>query len=336
MNRPTFTKGGMGLKEYRRARRVGLTAILCALILRLWAAGLPEMIISWVTQPNIAAFLIYLETGRDVRFSSSSEVFSPDFVESPPPSLPEPTEPPIPSFSDVESIDLYYAALVEPDIPSLLAQPLRWDLRGEDPTVLILHTHSTESYTQMGEDYVETSDWRTLDEDYNMLSIGHRVGEILAQNGITAIQDRTLHDYPSYNGSYTDARKSIKAYLEEYPTIQLILDLHRDASGGEGGQMRTHANINGTDSAQLMIVLGTNHENYEENLSLGLKLHAQLEHSCSGIMRPLQLRASRFNQDLCTGGLLIEVGAAGNTHAEALRAAEELGKAIVALALGTE
>ncbi|MBQ8622563.1 MAG: stage II sporulation protein P [Oscillospiraceae bacterium] len=324
------------MKDFRRARRVGLTAILCALLMRLWAAGVPEKVAAWLTEPNTAAFLIYLETGRDVRFSSSSEVFSPDFVESPPPAIPEPTEAPIPSFSDAQSIEIYYAADKNPDIEGLLSEPLEWDLYGDAPTVLILHTHSTESYTQDGENYVETSDWRTLDENYNMLSIGHRVGEILAENGITAIQDRELHDYPSYNGSYTDARKSIKAYLEEYPTIQLILDLHRDASGGDGGQMRTKATVNGQDSAQLMVVMGVNHENFEKNLSFSLKLHAQLENQAPGIMRPLQLRAARFNQDLCTGAVLIEVGAAGNTHKEAMLAAEELGKAIVALARGTQ
>jgi len=93
--------------------------------------------------------------------------------------------------------------------------------------------------------------------------------------------------------------------------------------------------VDGEDSAQLMIVIGTNHEGYEDNLSLGLKLHVQLEHQAPGIMRPLQLRAQRFNQDLSPGALLIEVGAAGNSHEEARLAAQELAQAIVALANGT-
>jgi stage II sporulation protein P len=84
-----------------------------------------------------------------------------------------------------------------------------------------------------------------------------------------------------------------------------------------------------------MLVMGTNHENYEENLSLALKLHAQLEEQWPGITRPLQLRASRLNQDLHPGALLVEVGAAGNSHAEALTAARELAKAIIALRSGT-
>lgn len=324
------------MKELERARRVGRTAILCALVLRLYTMGLPEKIIRWLAQPDVAAFLIYLETGRDVRFSPSLEAFSPDFVESPGPSIPEPTLPEIPAFSGEESVELSYAANKDPDIESLLREPLVWELYGEEPTVLILHTHATESYTKQGEAYQETSSWRTLDEDYNMLSIGQRVAQRLEEAGIPTVQDRELHDYPSYNGSYTDARKTIKALLEDHPSIQLVLDLHRDASGGDGSQMRTRAEVDGEASAQLMVVLGTNHGDYEQNLSLGLKLHVLLEQQNPGITRPLQLRAQRFNQDLCPGTLLVEVGAAGNSHTEALRAAEALADAIILLARGSE
>ena len=113
-----------------------------------------------------------------------------------------------------------------------------------------------------------------------------------------------------------------------------MLDLHRDASGGTR-QLRTLAQSRGRDCAQLMVIVGTNYDTWEENLSLALKLHAQLETQCPGITRPLQLREQRFNEDLSPGGLLIEVGSAGNTHDEALRAAEELANAIAALAKGT-
>ena len=70
-------------------------------------------------------------------------------------------------------------------------------------------------------------------------------------------------------------------------------------------------------------------------MSLGLKLHAQLERQSPGITRPLQLRSQRFNQDLLPGALLIEVGAAGNTHEEARNAARQLAMAIAALQYGT-
>ena len=320
---------------HQRTLRVGLTAILCAFLFRVFSMGLPEKAIQWLTESNTASFLTNRETGRDVRFSASSEGFSPKFVETPPPLTPEPAEPAIPSFSDTDLIELYYAVQVQPDVEQLLAEPLEWDLRGNEPTVLILHTHSTESYTKTNEPYKETSQWRTLDEQYNMLSIGSCVASALEAQGIGVIQDRQLHDYPSYNGSYSHARSTIREYLEEYPSIRLVLDLHRDASEGENGQLRTLAQVDAEASAQLMVVLGTNHEKYEDNLSLGLKLHAQLETLHPGITRPLQLRGQRFNQDLLPGALLVEVGAAGNTHEEALTAARVLAEAVAALAKGT-
>ena len=323
------------MKQLSRARRVGITAIMCALVLRLWSEGSGEKLLNLLTSPQAAAFYIYLETGRDVRFSPSLPAFSPDFMESPPAATIPATEPTLPSFSDADGLELYYASTEDPDIPALLAQPLRWNLRGEEPTVLIVHTHTTESYTRVDEPYTESAAWRTADEDYNMVAIGEIVKGILEDNGIPVIHDRELHDYPSYNGSYTRTRKAIQDYVNQYPSIQLILDLHRDAAGEGSNQMRTSATVDGEPSAQLMLVMGTNYDSYPENLSLALKLHAQLEQQCPGITRPLQLRAARFNQDLCPGSLLVEVGAAGNTHPEARRAAEQLAEAIVALADGT-
>ena len=323
------------MKQLSRAWRVGLCAILCALVLRLWDEGYGDKLLNLLTSPGAAAFYIYLETGRDVRFSPSLPAFSPDFMESPPAATLPVTEPTLPSFSDADGLELYYASTKEPDIPALLAQPLQWNLRGEEPTVLIIHTHTTESYTRVDEPYTESAAWRTTDEGYNMVSIGEVVREILEENGIPVIHDRELHDYPSYNGSYTRTRAAIMDYVNQNGSIQLILDLHRDAAGEGSHQMRTLAAVDGEPSAQLMLVMGTNYDTYEDNLSLALKVHAQLEAQCPGITRPLQLRAARFNQDLCPGTLLVEVGAAGNTHPEARRAAEELAKAIVALAEGT-
>jgi stage II sporulation protein P len=162
----------------------------------------------------------------------------------------------------------------------------------------------------------------------------------LEAGGITAIHDRELHDYPEYTGAYNHSREAAQYYLEKFPSIQLILDLHRDALEQNGKQLRTAATVNGQPSAQLMLVMGTDesgltHENWEKNLSLGLKLHLQLERQTPGITRPMALRSQRFNQDLLPGALLVEVGAAGNTHTEALLAAEQLAHAIAALAKGT-
>ena len=331
------------MDNHRKVLRMGAAAILCALAIRLIPPTLPQALLSWITRPDITAFLIYLETGRDVRFSPSSQVFSPEFAgESAAPLILEPTwEKPVFSREEASELGIYYACSLRPSLDELLTSPLDWNLPDGQPAVLILHTHTTESYTQTVENYVETSDYRTLDENYNMLSIGQKVAEILENSGISVIHDRQLHDYPSYNGSYADARKSIAEFLEEYPNIRLILDLHRDASDGADGQLRTAFDPGGETCARLMLVMGTDasgqkHDNWQENFALALKLQAQLERQTPGITRPTVLRAQRFNQDMSPGALLVEVGAAGDTHTEALRAAEELAKAIVALSKGTE
>jgi len=313
------------LDLHQRTLRIGLTVILFSAVLRLFS-GLPPV----PEAPPELTEAADTETGQIVRFPSFFGNFSPEFGES---AAPLTQEPEIPCFSGDSGQKIQNATTVRPDLDSLLRQPLTWDLEKMEPTVLILHTHTTESYTQKGEHYRETASYRTLEEDYNMLSIGDRVAELLVQKGISVIHDRTLHDYPSYNGSYAHARKTIQTYLSRYPSIQLILDLHRDASEGSSGQLRTLAQD--ARCAQLMVVIGTNHDGFEENLSIGLKLQAQLETQSPGITRPLQLRRSRFNQDLLPGALLVEVGAAGNSHAEARAAAEQLARAVIALSRGT-
>lgn len=332
------------MDHHRQSLRIGAGAILLALLLRL-GGGAAQKAADFLSDPTIASWLIYLETGRIVRFSPSpemEEVFSmesnmPDFA------LNGQELTPLPAFAATEgaAIKIKSNCSLEPDVGALIAQPLNWDLTAEEPTVLILHTHATESYKKSSnEKYTESSAYRTLDEDYNMISIGDHLAKLLEDGGVGVVHDRTLHDYPSYSGSYNHARKSIAAYLEKYPSIQLVLDLHRDASDNYSNQMRTEARVNGKSSAQLMLVVGSNgtglkHPDWEQNLSLGLKLHTQCERIAPGIMRYVNLRGQRFNQDLSTGALIVEVGAAGNTHTEALTAIEVLAEGILALAKGS-
>lgn len=326
------------MDAYRKCLRFGLLAIVMAMLTRLGAAA-GEPLSRGLADPDFQSLLIYLETGRKVRFSPYHGEKSQFDGESAPPVLT--VDKPCFSAADADAIKISAPGTLRPDLGRLLEKPLSWDLFGGEPKVLIIHTHTTESYTPSGEGYAETAAFRTLDPGYNMLSIGTRLAQALEAGGIGVIHDRTLHDYPSYNGSYTHARKSIRGILEEYPTIELVLDLHRDASGDLNNQIRPLALVEGKSAAQLMLVVGTDaggqvHPKWQENLALAGKLQLVLEAQAPGITRPIDLRLSRFNQDLSTGALLIEVGAAGNTHPEALAAADILAKAILTLARGTE
>lgn len=331
--------------------RFGTSVIICALLLRLTATGFFQPMADFLAKPNIAAFLIYLETGRNVRFSPSSEVLEvfayesavPEFaLWTVPETLPEETVPlPVFCAADAEGIKFKNGSGLKYDAAELIEMPLQWDLTAAEPTVLILHTHATESYTKSaGENYKESAAFRTLNEAYNMVSVGEHLAQLLENGGITVVHDRQLHDYPSYSGSYNHARKAMETHLKENPSICLVLDLHRDASGDLKNQMRTKATVDGKASAQIMLVVGTNgtglkHPNWKENLALALKLQVQMERCAPGICRNLNLRGQRFNQDKSPGALLVEVGAAGNTHEEALTAVEVLAQAILDLAHGT-
>ena len=317
------------MDQHRNALRLGAWVILFAVMVRLISVDFFHPLQELLRDPGVQSFLIYIETGRKVRFSPSSEAF---YRESPAPQMP--AEPELPTFSaETGNLEIYYACSLRPELEPLLEKPLQWNLMGTEPAVLIVHTHATESYTKTGEDYAESSAFRTLDENYNMLSIGDRVAEVLSAGGISVIHDRELHDYPSYDGSYNNARKSIRYYLEKYPSLQLVLDLHRDASGDLNNQLRTLASVDGRDSAQLMLVTGSDasglsHPHWQENLRLAAAVQQTLAEKYPSLMRPITVRNSRYNQHLTPGCLLVEMGAAGNSLEEALLSARLLGEAV--------
>ncbi len=321
------------MEHQRKYVRLGALVLLCAVALRLLTGGshaLPP-----AGREGIASCLLFLSTGR-LRPEAIPQPLSP--AETTAPAETEPAALPL-SFTEADCalVDIRNTSGYTVDTAALLSGESPLSLRGDAPTVLILHTHGSESYENT-EGYQEDSQYRTLDDRYNMVSIGDALAAQLESGGISVIHDRTLHDQPSYNGSYSNARKAIAGYLAEYPTIRLVLDLHRDAAlDTAGNQIGYTVTTEKGEAAKLMLVMGTDsggltHRNWQENLSLGLKLHAQLNRSVPGLCRPLQLRSSRFNQDLSPGALLIEVGAAGNTRQEALLAAQLLGEAILALA----
>ncbi len=313
----------------RKILRICTAVLLCAVLARLLSNY--DIL---QDRSKVASAVLFMGTGRVVQLNEEA---SPQSTDETLPAATQPEQRPL-RFSpeDAALLEFQDFSDVDPNPEALLQLPLDWELWGEEPTVLILHTHATESYTPT-EDYTESSDFRTLDEKYNVISVGEHLAELLYEEGICVLHDKTLHDYPSYNGSYANARQTLARYLEEYPSIRLVLDLHRDAmSDSSGNQLGYTVSTEKGTAAQVMLVVGSNHSGWKTNAALAAKLQVQLEKLCPGICRPLVFRQSRFNQDLSQGAVLVELGAAGNTRQEALLSAEYIADAILSLANGTE
>ena len=316
------------MDHQRRVLRWGAAAIVLAVALRLLSAGFFQQIVCFMRQPSVASLFLYLETGRLLRFEPMAE-------EEAPPGPTESAEAEKPSrqeeltFTKEDLVAVQNHSSYRPELFGLLTQPLSWEIGSDGPAVLIIHTHATETYT--GADISYSGSYRTLDEADNMVSIGAEIARVLRAGGIGVLHDKTLHDYPSYNNAYSNARETIQTYLQKYPSIRMVLDVHRDASGDAGGEFITSATAGGQSCAQLMPVVGTRSTHWQENLSLALKLAALLERTNPGICRPVDLRTERFNMDLSVGSMLIEVGATGNTREEAIIAANAFAQAVLEL-----
>ena len=327
-----------------RCIRTGAAAVLLAGMLRLTASGFFAPLEQALEDPLLTSFLVYTQTGRVVRLTPEPPP-APAISQTVPPAPSQETEiadRPVFSADDAARIAVTYQCDYQPDMGSLLEQELDWDLHTDQPSVLILHTHTCESYTRCpGDTYEESGDYRTLDPGYNVLSLGELVANRLEEAGIHVIHDTAFHDYPSYNSSYTNAADSTQAILDANPGIQLVLDLHRDAADTPTGQLVTECAIGSELSAQLMMVVGTDaggldNPGWEGNLSVALKLHALLEQENPGICRPINFTYHRYNQHLGPHALIVEVGAAGNTLPQAKLAANALADAIIALSNGTD
>lgn len=258
--------------------------------------------------------------------------------ETPPEEAPEaPAAEPLPEVSGVQEIDINNDTTgIEIDAAALAAATLTQSIApaSEGPQILIMHTHSTEAYTMDGEDvYTPTDTDRTDDPNYNMLRVGEEMKAVFESMGFSVIHDTNLYDYPSYTGSYARSLEGIRAMLEQYPSISVVLDVHRDSIlNSDGTEYKAVTQVNGEDTAQVMLVVGTNdggleHPNWMGNLELAAKIQLYMSSIDPTLPRPVNLRSQRFNQHMTPCSLLVEVGTSGNTLQEALRGARYFAQA---------
>lgn len=238
---------------------------------------------------------------------------------------------------EAEAIAIGGSAQSTVDKASLLLSPLKMHPDAE-PQVLIVHTHTSEAYTpEEGWEYEPTDEYRTLNPEYNVVRVGEEIARELRNLGIAVIHDTTVNDDPQYQGAYERSYDCIAAQLAAHPSIQIVLDIHRDAAEDEeGNALPRQTVVNDESCAQLMLVVGTDegglaHPNWRENLAFALKLQALLNRTAPTLCRDLSLRTERFNQHFTPCSLLVEVGAAGNTLAETLPSARYLARALATL-----
>ena len=291
--------------------------------------------------------LVYQSSGPDAAMQTDG----------PAPSLPaqEPPEQPQPDAADgpasaapvtfsaeeADAISIAGSCTYIVDPRALLTQPSTFDFSADGPKVLIVHTHASEAYTpEAGYEYTPSDFLRTQDAERSVIRVGSEIARILEDAGIETLHDTTPNDYPSYDGAYARMQTIIESYLSEYPSIQMVLDVHRDAVEDSAGfPAALTCEIDGEDYARLMLVVGTDeggltHPDWQENLSNALKLQALLNRSAPGLCRDIDLRTERFNQQETKGSLLCEFGASGNTLSQALRSARVFADALVTFVQG--
>lgn len=225
------------------------------------------------------------------------------------------------------------------DVEAILETPMGLVFEDTDePQVLIYHTHATEAFETYDSDvYDVRNNWRSSDNNKNMVAVGAAMTKTLEDNGIAVIHSTIQHDYPSYNGSYAKSAKTVSDYLEEYPSIRVVLDLHRDGIEREGGVIvKPVAEIDGKKAAQIMLISGCddgtmNMPQWRENLRFAATFQDCMERDYPDLTRPVYFAYRKYNQDLSPGALLVEIGSNANTLDEAVYSATLAGQALANL-----
>lgn len=238
-----------------------------------------------------------------------------------------------------QNINIRNTTSYEPDYAELLSQPLPFDADDSRRVqVLIYHTHTCESYIESDTgEYYDDFYPRSTDAGKGVCAVGERLCDRLHELGIGAVHDTTLHDYPSYDGSYDRSYDTVQSYLEKYPDIKVTIDLHRDSmTADDGTKYKPVFTHNGKKASQIMIMTGHDETGerfpfWDENLIFAVQLQKKCEDMYPGMTRPLNFGEFTYNMNANNGSLLIEFGTDANTVVEATRSAEMLANALASL-----
>lgn len=212
------------------------------------------------------------------------------------------------------------------DAGKLLAEDFKLEGTNEKPQILIYHTHSQETYADYGPEH----------QDGNVVGIGNYLTGLLEQKGYRVIHDKSVYDLRDgkldRSKAYTYALEGITSILQSNPSIEVILDVHRDGVN-EGVHLVNE--VNGKQTASIMFFNGTSqtptgpieylsNPYREDNLAFSLQMQLDAAAYFPGLTRKIYLKGLRYNQHLRPRSALIEVGAQTNTTEEAMNAMEPL------------
>lgn len=202
------------------------------------------------------------------------------------------------------------------------------------PTILVYHSHATESYALLDTGFYMSSDSRSDDISRNMVRVGEELVSYLEKAGFVVLHDKTIHD-TDYNSAYSSSKAVVEKYLEEYPSIEITIDVHRDTiTYSDGTKVKPTVEINGKKAAKMMIIAGCeygsvqNYPDWEYNLRFDLAVQEKLSEMYPDLMRPVLFSQRKYNMNLTHTSFLLEVGTDANTLDEACYSARLFGEAL--------
>ncbi len=221
------------------------------------------------------------------------------------------------------------------NIADYLKKPVYANVNKNEPTVLIYHTHTTETYELLDRGYfTKERESRSENSAENMIRVGEAICQSLEENGYKTIHDKTVYD-KEYSGAYDRSCEKISRILKENPSIQIVLDVHRDAIyQKDGTRIKPTTEINGKKAAQIMLISGcedgivTDFPNWEKNLAFATQLQNKMKTDNANLMRPLMFCSRKYNMHLMPCAILVEIGTDANTLAEAVYSAELFGESL--------
>lgn len=225
------------------------------------------------------------------------------------------------------------------------------NLAGDEPRILIYHTHDTEAYRPTEDSpYVPSGDFRTEDPEKSVLAVGAELKRILLEEyGINALHAEERHEKPHLAEAYSRSLGTVLRYKELYPSLVMFIDLHRDGVA-ETGYEDDFVMADGLECARMMFVVGTGTSgkssqsapepkageepplpDFEANYALALELTESLLSVNGRFMRNIRIKSGNYNQQASPRSLLIEVGHNGNTLEQAKNSMRFLAGAIASL-----